>query len=183
LKSIDYLSKNEPITEIIKELNNNNKNKNDKLSDDLNLKDKLLLINNENDINETNADLLSAEILPTKTNNSSSEFNIEMEQINNEKVKVEKSKTNSNTLHTVKSRKFKRQQTKVTNVVCEEEEEVMFTDEEKGPVLFRLSISDLSYVEVWTTIKKIIMSLLIIIALLFYVIIPFIVKEYAAEKN
>ena len=174
------------MTEIMKELRHSNNNKNAKLSnDDFNLKDKLLFVNNENEneTNETKADLLAAEIFPKKTaNNSSSELNIEMEQMNNEKSKVENSKTKTKTVNSTKGRKFKRQQTKVTNVVCEEEMEVIFNEDEKGPILFELSISDLNYVSVWTTIKKIIMSLLIIVVLLFYVIIPFIIKEYPIKK-
>lgn len=179
---MQYLSQNESLKGIIKELNHNNfnekLNENSKSSQSNDsLKDKLLIIN-ETELYETKDNLLNLEVFPAKNFNViDGEINLEMTDIrnymNNETIKKE----NSNTKN-VKNRKFKKQQTKIKYAIYSPEEEIILDEDYKGPILFQLNTSDYNYISVWTAIKKLILLCCVIFAALFYLIIPFIIRDF-----
>lgn len=152
LQSNIYLRNNQLLNEIISYLSQKKAKKEIFLSGK-NLTDKLLT---EIEQNETNENLISDEKFPNLLNLKGNEISIEMSEFDN-KGSLKKAKTFSEEINI---------------------EEEILEEDLKGPELFDLSSSDLNYIDLWSSIKKIILMCCAVLAVIFYISIPLIVSSY-----
>ena len=152
LQSNIYLRNNQLLKEIISYLSQKKAKKEIFLSGK-NLTDKLLT---EIEQNETNENLISDEKFPNLLNLKGNEISIEMSEFDN-KGSLKKAKKFSEEINI---------------------EEEILEEDLKGPELFDLSSSDLNYIDLWSSIKKIILMCCAVLAVIFYISIPLIVSSY-----
>lgn len=142
------------------------------------LKDKLLTINNtsisSNREFSTKENLLNSEIIASK------KFDFQKDSPNNNEINLEMINFGEDKLleeEAHEKRRFKRQKTKINYLVEENEEEIRLSFDKKSPIVFHLNTSDMNYIGVWNKIKKFLLFICVVIAFIFHIMIPMIVKK------
>jgi len=165
----EFLDNNILLKEIIFELEKFNNKKNEKLENEINLTDKLLLIN-ENEENDFDNNLIKAE--KNAANNFDGNFG--GEEINIEMMDVNNFDFNGKDKDNFCKRKFGNENEYKHKEILPEK----VSDQIRKPYLFYLSTSELNYIYSWNVIKKILLFCFIFFALAFYCLVPLVISGY-----
>lgn len=129
-----------------------------------------------------------------KRNNNEREINLEMTEIKENEFN-EKKNTQNFSIKKAKTYEWEKKQIEnnfkemnsINNrnkpftperILTEDNDNIF---DEKGPQLFRLNMSELNYIFLWTIIKRIILFFCIVTATIFYCLIPILISHHRAK--